>query len=125
MEENLTSEAVEEAAVIDTEVEKAEDASAPLPEPESAAEGSENLQEADTEEREAPEAAEENPLNALVSAGLSEREAMLVLRDREERRTGSVPDALPRAAHSPRLNISRSQGSMLIHQGNSVAGWGS
>lgn len=48
-----------------------------------------------------------SPLQDLIRAGLSEREAMLVLSDREQMRAGySKTDSLPRMAHSPRLNIS-------------------
>lgn len=49
-----------------------------------------------------------SPVEALMKSGLSEREAMLVLNDREQRRTNTpLPsDSLPRAAHSPRLSIS-------------------
>ena len=48
------------------------------------------------------------PLEALMKSGLSEREAMLVLNDREQRRAmATTPsDSLPRMAHSPRLSIS-------------------
>lgn len=104
MEENLTNETVDIAdadatvsvgdTVAPTEPDAVGEASCPE---------SENAASSDTEE---PEIKEENPLNALVNAGLSEREAMLVLRDREDRRKQSAPDALPRCAHSPRLNIS-------------------
>lgn len=43
-----------------------------------------------------------------MRVGLSEREANLVLRDREGVRPASQTpsDSLPRMAHSPRLNIS-------------------
>ena len=49
-----------------------------------------------------------SPLESLLRLGLSEREAELVLNDREERkRIATQPsDSLPRMAHSPRLNIS-------------------
>ena len=49
-----------------------------------------------------------SPLEALMKSGLSEREAMLVLNDREQRRAmATTPsDSLPRMAHSPRLSIS-------------------
>ena len=49
-----------------------------------------------------------SPLQSLMKSGLSEREATLVLNDREMRRTSTLPpsDSLPRMAHSPRLNIS-------------------
>ncbi|MBQ7357002.1 MAG: hypothetical protein IJW66_06355 [Clostridia bacterium] len=56
-----------------------------------------------------PTASEElSPLESLLRLGLSEREAELVLNDREERkRIATQPsDSLPRMAHSPRLNIS-------------------
>lgn len=52
----------------------------------------------------------ESPLVALVKLGLSEREANLVLKDREARANPTpVCDSLPRVAHSPRLNISYSE----------------
>ena len=46
-----------------------------------------------------------SPLEALMKSGLSEREATLVLNDREQRRAmATTPsDSLPRMAHSPRL----------------------
>ena len=49
-----------------------------------------------------------SPLEALMKSGLSEREAILVLNDREQRRAvATAPsDSLPRMAHSPRLSIS-------------------
>ena len=49
-----------------------------------------------------------SPLEALMKSGLSEREAMLVINDREQRRAmATTPsDSLPRMAHSPRLSIS-------------------
>ena len=67
----------------------------------------------DTPEIEAERATEEpqeesSPLEALMRCGLSEREALLVLDDREQRRSGktATPDSLPRMAHSPRMDIS-------------------
>ena len=70
--------------------------------------------EADETAEEAPvqEKSEEvSPLMALVNSGLSEREALLVLSDREKQRSArsAASDSLPRMAHSPRLNISYSE----------------
>ena len=58
----------------------------------------------DTPTPEAPK----SELEQLISLGLSEREAALVLNDRESRSVEAhLPsDSLPRIAHSPRLNIS-------------------
>ena len=49
-----------------------------------------------------------SPLETLMRVGLSEREAKLVLDDRERERTQNQrpPDSLPRMARSPRVNIS-------------------
>ena len=48
-----------------------------------------------------------DPTDALIALGLSEREARLVIRDREERSgVRRQSDALPRTSHTQRLNIS-------------------
>ena len=61
-----------------------------------------------TDDGQQEQAVETSPLSALINSGLSEREALLVLNDREQRRCGKAfpSDSLPRMAHSPRLNIS-------------------
>ena len=66
----------------------------------------EQVEESTPDEKQTEEAL--SPLEALMRVGLSEREANLVLRDREGVRPASQTpsDSLPRMAHSPRLNIS-------------------
>lgn len=66
----------------------------------------EQVEESTPDEKQTEEAL--SPLEALMRVGLSEREANLVLRDRESKHAVSQPrsDSLPRMAHSPRLNIS-------------------
>ena len=59
-------------------------------------------------EEQHPENEPISPLEKLMQSGLSEREAMLILNDREQRRNHQMlpSDSLPRMAHSPRLSIS-------------------
>ena len=99
-EKQETAEAVFEAeAPSQNESETVAEPTPPIPEDEPATSAVEEEDEA---------AKDDSPLSELIRAGLSEREAMLVLSDRERRKNPSYTDtdSLPRMAHSPRLDIS-------------------
>ena len=92
----------EDISIIEENEEGVRD-SEPIESPEEAPEaGSEAVPDEPKEET-----AELSPKESLIALGLSEREAELVLRDREEGAgKRAIPDRLPRTQHAPKSNIS-------------------